>query len=128
MRSVAWAFQRRPARQRIRHDLVLGYWDDMLGTTPEQLQARIDNTLMAIKAPFLAVFGHILDPHEQQHLRRLLPSAEVDEWPDRGHLLHLAEPGRFARRLAAFAHQCFRLGQPDHPGAAHERNQGGTDD
>ena len=101
------------ARQRIRQDLVLGYWDEMLRTTPAQLQARIDNTATAVRAPFLAVFGHVLDAQEKQHLRRLLPSAQVEQWPDRGHLVHLAEPDRFAGRLAAFASQCFRAGQPN---------------
>ena len=95
-------------RQRIRQDLVLGYWDETLRTTPEQLQARIDGTLTAIQAPFLAVFGHILSAQEKQHLRCHLASAEVDEWPGRGHLLHLMEPDRFARRLATFANQCLR--------------------
>jgi pimeloyl-ACP methyl ester carboxylesterase len=105
------------ARQRIRQDLVVGYWDEPLRTTPEQLQARIDNALTAIQAPFLAVFGHVLDAHEKQHLRRVLPSAEVEEWPDRGHLVHLAEPNRFADRLAVFASQCFAPAPPHHPTA-----------
>ena len=105
------------ARQRIRQDLVLGYWDEMLGTTPAQLQARIDNIAPAIRAPFLAVFGHVLDAHDKQHLRRFLPSAQVEEWPDRGHLVHLAEPDRFAARLAAFASQCFAPSQPNRPTA-----------
>jgi pimeloyl-ACP methyl ester carboxylesterase len=96
------------ARQRIRQDLVLGYWDEMLRATPEQFQERIDTSVAAITAPFLAVFGHVLDDREQQHLRRLLPAAEVDEWPGHGHLVHLEEPDRFARRLAAFARQCYR--------------------
>ena len=95
------------ARQRIRQDLVVGYWDEMLATTPEQLQARTDTALTAIKAPFLAVFGHDLDDHERQHLRGLLPSAEVEEWPGHGHLVHLEEPDRFADRIAAFAGSCF---------------------
>jgi pimeloyl-ACP methyl ester carboxylesterase len=96
------------ARQRIRQDLVLGYWDEMLRATPAQFQERIDTSVAAITAPLLAVFGHVLDDREQQHLRRLLPAAEVDEWPGHGHLVHLEEPDRFARRLAAFARQCYR--------------------
>jgi pimeloyl-ACP methyl ester carboxylesterase len=96
------------ARQRIRQDLVLGYWDEMLATTPEQLQARIDSALAAIKAPMLAVFGHALGDQERQHLRCVLPSAEVEEWPGHGHLVHLEEPDRFARRLATFASKCYR--------------------
>ena len=59
------------ARQRIRQDLVVGYWDEMLHSTPEQLQARIDDTVRIqdrsriqdpgsrIQDPFLAVFGHV---------------------------------------------------------------------
>jgi pimeloyl-ACP methyl ester carboxylesterase len=105
------------ARQRTGQDLVLGYWDEMLRTTPVQLQARIDTTLTAIRAPFLAVFGHVLDAHDNQHLRRLLPSAQVEQWPGRGHLVHLAEPDRFAGRLAAFASQCLAPGQPTRPAA-----------
>jgi pimeloyl-ACP methyl ester carboxylesterase len=104
------------ARQRIRQDLVVGYWDEMLHSTPEQLQARIDDTVTRIQAPFLAVFGHVLDAGEKQHLRRLLPSAEVEEWPDRGHVLHLMEPDRFAHRLATFAGQCFRAELTTLPG------------
>ena len=89
----------------------------MLRTTPAQLQARIDTTLTAIQAPFLAVFGHVLDTHDNQHLRRLLPSAQVEQWPGRGHLVHLAEPDRFAGGLAAFASQCLAPGQPNRPAA-----------
>ncbi len=99
------------ARQRIRQDLVVGYWDEVLRTDPAEFQARIDTTLTAITAPFLAVFGHVLDDHERDHLRHLLPSAEVEEWPGHGHLVHLEEPDRFARRLATFATRCFQPGQ-----------------
>ena len=97
-------------RQRIRQDLVVGYWDEVLATAADQLQGRIDDAFTAIKAPLLAVFGHALDDQEREHLRRLLPSAEVDEWPGHGHLVHLEEPDRFARRLSAFASQCFPPG------------------
>ena len=111
------------ARQRIRQDLVLGYWDEMLRTRSARFQARIDNTVPAIRAPFLAVFGHVLDAHENQALRRFLPSAQVEQWPDCGHLVHLAEPDRFACRLAAFASQCFAPGQPGRPAAlSHEHD------
>ena len=96
------------ARQRIDQDLVLGYWDELLRATPEQLQARIDDTAAKIRAPFLAVFGHTLDEQEKQHFRRLVRAAEIEEWPDRGHVLHLMEPDRFAARLASFAGQCFQ--------------------
>jgi pimeloyl-ACP methyl ester carboxylesterase len=34
-----------------------------------------------------------------------LPSARMEEWPDRGHFVQLAEADRFAARLRAF---CLR--------------------
>jgi len=98
------------ARQRIRQDLVLGYWDEVLRDAPEHTQALIDSAITRITAPFLAIFGHTLEARERQHLRDLLPAAEVEEWPGHGHLVHLEEPDRFARRLATFASQCFRSG------------------
>lgn len=45
---------------------------------------------------------------ERSDLRRRAPAAEVEEWPGRGHLVHLVEPDRFAHRVGAFARQCFR--------------------
>ena len=90
------------ASQRIRQDLVLGYWDEVLQSTPADLQARIDETAGAIRAPYLAVFGHSLSGEERHHLQLLLPTLELEEWPERSHLVHLVEPDRFARRLAAF--------------------------
>ena len=40
---------------------------------------------------------------ERDYIRAHLPHAEVEEWPDAGHCLHLVEPDRFAARLRAFA-------------------------
>jgi pimeloyl-ACP methyl ester carboxylesterase len=95
------------ARQRIRRDLVIGYWDEIMQTAPDQLQARIDRSISAIDAPCLGVFGRTLADPEREHLLRLLPSAEVEEWPGSGHMVHLVEPGRFAVRLATFAKRCL---------------------
>jgi pimeloyl-ACP methyl ester carboxylesterase len=100
------------ASQCIRQDLVLGYWDEVLHGRPEDLQARIDETAGAIRAPCLAVFGHSLSAEERNHLRRLLPTLELEEWPDHGHLVHLVAPDRFARRLAAFVEACTPAAPP----------------
>ena len=93
--------------QRIDQDLILGYWDELLRTTPDELQARIDREVDAISVPVLAVFGRTIDPATREHLLRHLPSAEIEEWSGLGHMVHLMEPERFARRLAEFANRCF---------------------
>lgn len=101
------------ARQRIRRDLVIGYWDELLRSTPDQLQARIDRSLIAIDAPCFGVFGHTLGDQEREHLFHFLPSAEIEEWPESGHMVHLVEPDRFTLRLAAYAGRCFQADQPN---------------
>jgi pimeloyl-ACP methyl ester carboxylesterase len=95
------------ASQRIDQDLVLGYWDEVLATTPDELQARIDRDTKAISVPVLAVFGHTIDVATREHLLSHLPSPEIEEWDGLGHMVHLMEPDRFARRLAEFAERCF---------------------
>jgi pimeloyl-ACP methyl ester carboxylesterase len=95
------------AGQRIDRDLVLGYWDEMLSTTADELQARTDRELDAISVPVLGVFGQTVDAASRQHLLGHLPAAEIEEWPGLGHMVHLMEPERFARRLATFANKCF---------------------
>jgi pimeloyl-ACP methyl ester carboxylesterase len=100
------------AGQRIDQDLILGYWDEVLRTTPDQVQARRDLELKAILAPVLAVFGHAIDATTREHLLAHLPSAQIEEWPGLGHMLHLMEPARFARLLADFATRCFSAADP----------------
>jgi pimeloyl-ACP methyl ester carboxylesterase len=95
------------ASQRIDQDLILGYWDELLRTTPDQVQARTDRELNAILVPVLAVFGQAIDATTREHLLAHLPSAEIEEWPGLGHMVHLMEPARFARLLADFATKCF---------------------
>src|SRR4051812_36586948 len=91
------------ATQEIRQDVVMGYWDELLRSQPEQLQARIEEVAAAIEVPVLAVFGEQLSSDERDHLRRLVPHAQLEEWPDRGHLVHLSDVDRFAARLRVFA-------------------------
>jgi pimeloyl-ACP methyl ester carboxylesterase len=95
------------ARQRIDQELILSYWNEVLDTTPDEMQARIDCEMRAVAVPALAVFGQTLDAKTSEHLRGHLLSVETEEWPDLGHMVHLMEPERFARRLAEFATRCF---------------------
>jgi pimeloyl-ACP methyl ester carboxylesterase len=97
------------AAQTVQQDVVLAYWNDMFQQSPEELQARLDEMLQGIKVPYLAVFGHSLSDGERAHLQERLSCLELEEWPDRGHMVHLMEPDRFAHRLAAFVAMCNDL-------------------
>ena len=97
------------ATQTIRQDLVLGYWAEMLAETPAELQRRIDAVADAIAVPYLAIMGQTLSDVDREHLRRHVRGAQIEVWPGRGHMVHLAEPDRFAERLAAFVRDCADL-------------------
>ena len=95
------------ADQQIDQALILGYWDEALTIAPDELQARINRDVKAISVPVLAVFGQTIDAPTREHLLAHLPSADIEEWAGRGHMVHLMEPNRFAARLAEFASRCF---------------------
>ena len=94
------------AAQEVRQDVVLGYWDELMRSEPERLQARVEQVAATIDVPVLAVFGQQLSSDERDYLRRLVPGAQLEEWPGRGHFVHLAEADRFAARLRAFVDFC----------------------
>jgi pimeloyl-ACP methyl ester carboxylesterase/predicted ester cyclase len=100
------------ARQRVDQHVVMGYFDEVLRTTPETLQGAVQEAATAVRAPWLGVYGQDLPPAARQLLFQCVPGAELEEWPGRGHLVHLAEPDRFAARVAAFARHC---GDPSLP-------------
>jgi pimeloyl-ACP methyl ester carboxylesterase len=62
--------------------------------------------MASIDAPCLCVFGHALNAGERTYLQEHLSEVQIKEWPDRGHLVHLAEPDRLAARLRSFSDQC----------------------
>jgi pimeloyl-ACP methyl ester carboxylesterase len=95
------------ARQRIDQDLVLSYWEEVLTTSPDELQARIDRDMEAVSVPVLAVFGRTIDAATRNHLLGHVSSAEIEEWDGLGHMVHLMDADRFANRLAEFANRCF---------------------
>jgi pimeloyl-ACP methyl ester carboxylesterase len=90
------------ARQRIRQELVLGYWDEILRTGPGQMGARVEEIARRIDAPALYIFGRELSPDHREYLLGHIPHAQLEIWPGGGHFVHLAEPGRFAARLRTF--------------------------
>ena len=94
------------AAQTVRQDLVLAYWEEAFRRSPEELQELLDEGLEKITVPYLVVFGHRLSDDERVRLRDRVSHLELEEWPDRGHMVHLMEPDRFARRLAEFVDTC----------------------
>jgi pimeloyl-ACP methyl ester carboxylesterase len=87
-------------------DVVLGYWDQLLRSDVEELQAWVEEIAGKIDVPCLAVYGRQLPREEREYLHRLVPHMQVEEWPGRGHFVHLADADRFTTRLRAFADQC----------------------
>jgi pimeloyl-ACP methyl ester carboxylesterase len=94
---------------KVRQDVVLGYWDQVLTTDPAELQAWIDGKAARIQTPCLAVFGRPATDGERERLARL-PDAQIEEWAGDGHFVHLVDPQRFATRLQAFVEHCNQAG------------------
>jgi pimeloyl-ACP methyl ester carboxylesterase len=97
------------ARRHVRQDLVLGYWREVLESEPEELQARIDAMLASVDVPVLGLFGSRVAEEDRTRFARLA-AARIEEWTGAGHVLHLAEPDRFARLVRAFAAECSGAG------------------
>ena len=93
------------ASHKVRQDVVLGYWDQILNTDPAELQAWIDGKTAGIRVPCLAVFGRPATDGERERFSRL-PDVQIEEWTGDGHFVHLVDPGRFAARLRTFVEYC----------------------
>ena len=92
--------------QHIRQEVVLAYWEQLFDDDPRQLQTEIQATMTSIDAPCLSVFGHQLNPHERNYLQQHISDLQIEDWADAGHLVHLADPDRFAARLRSFIEHC----------------------
>ena len=80
-------------------EVVLGVWDTLLTTPPDELTATAEAILPRIEAPLLALHGSRTPPDYEPWLTNLVPSARVEVWDGMGHMLHLVDPARFAERL-----------------------------
>ena len=96
------------AGQRLRQDIVIGYWDELMRTDPQQIQERVDDAARRIGCPTLAVFGRGLEQSERERMTALVPTVQIEEWPGSGHFVHLAELERFSERLLTFIEGCAR--------------------
>jgi pimeloyl-ACP methyl ester carboxylesterase len=86
-------------------DVVVGYWETLLRTDPEALQACVDTLLHRLTVPCLAVFGRPIT-HSEHERFGWLPDVRLEEWAADGHFVHLVEPDRFAARLLQFVDHC----------------------
>lgn len=88
--------------QRIDQQLVLDYWYRPLSETPTDLQSGIDVVLDRVTVPYLWLAGGPVEAADREHLLAHVPQARIETWSDRGHMAHLAEPDKFAARVAQF--------------------------
>jgi pimeloyl-ACP methyl ester carboxylesterase len=80
-------------------EVVLGIWDALLSTPPEQLTALAEAILPRIAAPLLSLHGSSPPPDYAAWLTGLARGARVETWDGTGHMLHLVDPDQFAARL-----------------------------
>ncbi len=94
--------QRIGALRRADQSVVLGIWGTVFESTAEDLDATVAALAAAITVPYLSLHG--IDPGEDytHWLRKLVPSATVEVWPDQGHYPHLLHRDRFVERLVDF--------------------------
>ena len=80
-------------------EVVLGVWDALLSTPPEQLTAIAEAILPRIAAPLLSLHGSPPAPDYADWLAGLVRGARVEIWDGTGHMLHLVDPEQFAARV-----------------------------
>ena len=80
-------------------EVVLGIWDALLTTPPEQLTAIAEAILPRIAAPLLSLHGSPPPPDYAAWLTGLARGARVEVWDGTGHMLHLVDPEQFAARV-----------------------------
>jgi pimeloyl-ACP methyl ester carboxylesterase len=83
------------------HEVVLGVWETLLATPPDELTAAAEGFLPRISAPLLSLHGTRPPEDYEAWLTGLVRDARVEVWEGTGHMLHLVEPGRFAARVEA---------------------------
>src|SRR5215469_165157 len=85
-----------------RQDLLLGYWNEILLSSADELRDRQLRNLDAIRAdatPYHYVSGD-LSPEYRHWFETVLPEAAITVLPGSGHFPHLAHPAEFAKILA----------------------------
>ena len=97
------------ATHEVHQDVVLVYWEMVLGSDPAELQAWMDTINAKVDVPCLGVFGRPITDSERERFASL-PDVQLEEWAGDGHFVHLVDPGRFATRLHQFVGHCTAAG------------------
>jgi len=87
---------------RPRREVVIGYWQDLLDHTPEDLAGWIDAGVARIRelgVPARSVLGRDPSPAEVDWIANHLPGLQTLVWPGSGHFPQLAHPDAFAELL-----------------------------
>ncbi len=93
----------------VKKDVVVGYWQTLLRTDPDELQALIDAQIRQLDVPCLGVFGRPITSSERERFG-WLRDAQLEEWSGDGHFVHLVDADRFATRLRQFVDHCTATG------------------
>jgi pimeloyl-ACP methyl ester carboxylesterase len=93
----------------VHQDVVVGYWEMLLRTDPDDLQAFIDTQIRRLDVPYLGVFGRPITDGERERFG-WLPDPQLEQWTGDGHFVHLVDPDRFATRLGEFVAYCTATG------------------
>jgi len=88
-------------RQPLQH-VVLGTWETVFESSPEQLDAMAAELAAKVAVPYLSLHGDDPGPEYADWLYRQIPTATIEVWADSGHYPHLVHPARFVARLAEF--------------------------
>ena len=91
--------------RRADQQVVLATWSAVFDSTEAELDATVEVLAAGITVPYLSLHGTDPGADYGPWLRRLVPTATVEVWPDRGHYPHLVDPARFRTRLAEFEAQ-----------------------
>jgi len=97
------------ATHQVNQDVVVGYFQMLPHTDPQELQAWIDTIIAKIDVPCLGVFGRPISHGERERFNRL-PDVQLEEWTGDGHFVHLVNPDRFTARLRQFVDHCTATG------------------
>ncbi len=91
--------------RRADQQVVLATWSAVFDSTEAELDATVEVLAAGITVPYLSLHGTDPGADYGPWLRRLVPTATVEVWPDMGHYPHLVDPARFRTRLAEFEAQ-----------------------
>ncbi len=85
-----------------KQSVVLGTWDSVFTSTPEELDATVEQLASAVTVPYLAIHGIDPGPDYAPWLHALVPTSVVEVWANHGHYPHLIDSPRFLSRVDQF--------------------------